>query len=90
MTDNLIIDTSVIVSIIIFASQVLKYNFNIKVKYIPIINVILGCIFNFILNGNTNLLQGAVIGMTASGFYDICKQSFKKELDLEVTGYELD
>jgi len=73
MTNNIIIDSSTIIALIVMIAQVLKCNFGfIKPKHIPAINVVLGCILNFLIMGSTDIPQGVVLGMSASGFYDIC------------------
>jgi len=88
MIDPLMINFSALLSIIMLVSQVLKCKFNIKEAYIPMINLILGCLFNWMITGQLDIWQGIVIGMSASGFYDICTKSFKKEKDKEWKYYE--
>ena len=78
MTDQ-VIEFSTVVSSIILLSQVLKHCFNIKAKYIPLINMILGILSIRLALGHWDIWQGMIIGASASGFYDICYQALKKE-----------
>lgn len=70
------IEFGVIVAVIIGLSQVIKDATPIPTKYLPLINLVIGVIFGSIfLTGDlkTNILQGIIIGLTASGLFDQTK-----------------
>ena len=64
----------VLIGIIIGASQMAK-GLGVKCKYIPLLNLALGLILSaFIMGFNSeSLLQGLIVGLSASGLYDQTK-----------------
>lgn len=53
-----------------------------KMRYIPLLNIVVSIVLSLLLIPTMTLvekiIQGFIIGLSASGFCDVCK-SFKKE-----------
>jgi uncharacterized membrane protein HdeD (DUF308 family) len=76
------IETAILIAILIGISQVAK-ELGLKTKYIPLFNVVLGIVLGafFIaeLTMQERILQGLIIGLSASGLFDQSKL-FKGEM----------
>ena len=64
------------VAVIIALEELLKGTFEVNHKYLPLANVGLGIILSFLMPIETvsaTIIQGVLIGLTASGLYDQTK-----------------
>ena len=72
------IELGVIISIVIALSEIVKH-MGFPVRFIPVINILLGIIAMFIWNEDhwkTNLLNGLIAGLTASGLFSGAKNMY--------------
>jgi Phage holin family Hol44, in holin superfamily V len=79
-TTQMVIDIALIVAVIISLGTVIKKMELLPVKYLPVINVLLGVIAGIVyLDGaiKDTVLQGLIIGLTASGVFDLTKVTKK-------------
>jgi hypothetical protein len=79
-TTQMVIDIALIVAVIISLGTVIKKMELLPVKYLPVINVLLGVIAGIVyLDGaiKDTVLQGLIIGLTASGVFDLSKVTKK-------------
>lgn len=77
----MVIDIALIVTVIIALGEIIKKMEVLPVKYLPIINVVLGVVAGIVyLDGaiEETVLQGLIIGLTASGVFDLSKAKTKK------------
>ena len=77
---DVIIDLGLLVMIVIALSEVFKQVGIVATKYIPILNIVFGIVGGIVYLPNdlkTNILMGLIIGLSASGLFDITK-AFKK------------
>jgi len=69
------VDFSVIVAIVIGAAQLSK-KVGFNPELIPLLNVLMGMALSMLLLNEPTMLenvqQGLLIGLSASGFYDLC------------------
>lgn len=83
MIENITISTSVLVAVIIGLVQVVK-KAGLDSKYAGVFAVVLGLVVGGVsaIIGTSSLVQalisGAVMGLIASGFYDLPKNLLKK------------
>jgi hypothetical protein len=71
-------DVITLVGIVIAISQVIKIYVN--TKFIPIINIVISVMIGIVYLGGTleeNVLNGIIIGLTASGVFDLTKVAKK-------------
>jgi len=74
------VDFSMMVGIVMGVSQLLKKT-GLNTQIIPIFNVLVGMLLSILcmdLSLMESLQQGLLIGLSASGVYDVCT-SFKKK-----------
>lgn len=77
---DFVIDIGILVTVIIALGEVFKRMEIGDAKYLPVLNIVLGIVGGIVyLTGDmkTNILMGIVIGLSASGLFDISKV-FKK------------
>ncbi|PGB80963.1 holin [Bacillus toyonensis] len=73
---------AVIIGIVVGLSQIAK-TIGLQTKYVPLLNVTLGIVLGVLfLDGDikTNVFQGIIIGLSASGLFDHTK-IIKKDVD---------
>ncbi|MED0945412.1 holin [Bacillus mycoides] len=66
---------TVIIGIVVGLSQIVK-TIGLQTKYVPLLNVTLGIVLGVLfLDGDikTNVFQGIIIGLSASGLFDHTK-----------------
>ena len=76
------IEISVIIAVVVGFSQIVK-TIGLQTKYVPLLNLTLGIVLGVLfLDGNikTNVFQGIIIGLSASGLFDHTK-IMKKDVD---------
>ncbi|MGE7873817.1 holin [Bacillus paramycoides] len=76
------VEISVIIAVVVAVSQVVKI-LGIQTKYIPLLNLTLGIGLGVLFLGGdikTNVFQGIIIGLSASGLFDHTK-IMKKDVD---------
>lgn len=74
---ELLIAMSWVTPVLIALVGVIRVSFNISDRWVPLTSLILGVGAGFLVVGLTVLggVAGAVIGLTASGLYDVGKKS---------------
>ncbi|MCU4989974.1 holin [Bacillus cereus] len=78
------IEISVIIAVVVGFSQIVK-TIGLQTKYVPLLNLTLGIVLGVLfLDGNikTNVFQGIIIGLSASGLFDHTK-IMKKDVDVK-------
>lgn len=78
------ISLAVIIGIVVGLSQIIK-TIGLQTKYIPLLNLTLGIVLGVLfLDGEikTNVFQGIIIGLSASGLFDHTK-IIKKDADVK-------
>ncbi|PHE16438.1 holin [Bacillus toyonensis] len=73
---------AVMIGIVVGLSQIVK-TIGLQTKYVPLLNVTLGIVLGVLfLDGDikTNVFQGIIIGLSASGLFDHTK-IMKKDVD---------
>ncbi|MFD4853664.1 holin [Bacillus mycoides] len=76
------VNLAVIIGIIVGLSQIVK-TIGLQTKYVPLLNLTLGIVLGVLfLDGDikTNVFQGIIIGLSASGLFDHTK-ILKKDVD---------
>ncbi|MGE6365207.1 holin [Bacillus paramycoides] len=76
------IEISVIIAVVVGLSQIVK-TIGLQTKYVPLLNLTLGIVLGVLfLDGDikTNVFQGIIIGLSASGLFDHTK-IMKKDVD---------
>lgn len=70
------IETGILIAILIGISQVVK-ELGLKAKHIPLFNLVLGIVMSTFFMGDLimqeRILQGLIIGLSASGLFDQSK-----------------
>lgn len=75
---------AVIIGIVVGISQIGK-TVGLQTKYVPLLNVTLGIVLGVLFLGGdikTNVFQGIIIGLSASGLFDHTK-IIKKDVDVK-------
>ncbi|HEK9101985.1 TPA: holin [Bacillus pseudomycoides] len=78
------IEISVMIAVIVGLSQIAK-TIGLQTKYIPLVNLTLGIVLGVLFLGGdikTNVFQGIIIGLSASGLFDHTK-ILKKDADVK-------
>ncbi|MBG9511865.1 holin [Bacillus thuringiensis] len=78
------VSLAVIIGIVVGLSQIIK-TIGLQTKYVPLLNVTLGIVLGVLfLDGDikTNVFQGIIIGLSASGLFDHTK-IIKKDVDVK-------
>ncbi|MEI5951193.1 holin [Bacillus albus] len=78
------VSLAVMIGIVVGLSQIIK-TIGLQTKYIPLLNLTLGIVLGVLfLNGDikTNVFQGIIIGLSASGLFDHTK-IMKKDADIK-------
>ncbi|MGN4667013.1 MULTISPECIES: holin [Bacillus cereus group] len=78
------VSLAVMIGIVVGLSQIAK-TVGLQTKYVPLLNVTLGIVLGVLfLNGDikTNVFQGIIIGLSASGLFDHTK-IMKKDADVK-------
>ncbi|OOZ78566.1 holin [Bacillus cereus] len=78
------VSLAVMIGIVVGLSQIVK-TIGLQTKYIPLLNLTLGIVLGVLfLNGDikTNVFQGIIIGLSASGLFDHTK-IMKKDADIK-------
>ncbi|MBJ8039055.1 holin [Bacillus cereus group sp. N17] len=76
------VSLAVMIGIVVGLSQIAK-TIGLQTKYVPLLNVTLGIVLGVLfLDGDikTNVFQGIIIGLSASGLFDHTK-IIKKDVD---------
>ncbi|MCU5094997.1 holin [Bacillus wiedmannii] len=76
------IEISVIIAVVVGLSQIVK-TIGLQTKYVPLLNLTLGIVLGVLFLGGdikTNVFQGIIIGLSASGLFDHTK-IIKKDVD---------
>ncbi|MEK4502810.1 MULTISPECIES: holin [unclassified Bacillus (in: firmicutes)] len=76
------VSLAVIIGIVVGLSQIVK-TIGLQTKYVPLLNLTLGIVLGVLfLDGDikTNVFQGIIIGLSASGLFDHTK-IMKKDVD---------
>lgn len=76
------VSLAVMIGIVVGLSQIVK-TIGLQTKYVPLLNLTLGIVLGVLfLEGNikTNVFQGIIIGLSASGLFDHTK-IMKKDVD---------
>lgn len=75
---------AVMIGIVVGLSQIVK-TIGLQTKYVPLLNLTLGIVLGVLfLDGDikTNVFQGIIIGLSASGLFDHTK-IMKKDADIK-------
>lgn len=78
------VSLAVMIGIVVGLSQIIK-TIGLQTKYIPLLNLTLGIVLGVLfLNGDikTNVFQGIIVGLSASGLFDHTK-IMKKDADIK-------
>ncbi|OTY73886.1 holin [Bacillus thuringiensis serovar vazensis] len=78
------VSLAVMVGIVVGLSQIVK-TIGLQTKYVPLLNLTLGIVLGVLfLDGviKTNVFQGIIIGLSASGLFDHTK-IMKKDADIK-------
>ncbi|TKI14556.1 holin [Bacillus wiedmannii] len=78
------IEISVIIAVVVGLSQIAK-TIGLQTKYVPLLNLTLGIVLGVLFLGGdikTNVCQGIIIGLSASGLFDHTK-IIKKNADVK-------
>ncbi|AHA71035.1 holin [Bacillus thuringiensis YBT-1518] len=78
------VSLAVIIGIVVGLSQIIK-TIGLQTKYVPLLNLTLGIVLGVLfLDGDikTNVVQGIIIGLSASGLFDHTK-IIKKDVDVK-------
>ncbi|KXY83438.1 holin [Bacillus cereus] len=78
------VSLAVMIGIVVGLSQIVK-TIGLQTKYIPLLNLTLGIVLGVLfLDGDikTNVFQGIIIGLSASGLFDHTK-IMKKDVDFK-------
>lgn len=78
------IEICVIIAVVVGFSQIVK-TIGLQTKYVPLLNLTLGIVLGVLfLDGDikTNVFQGIIIGLSASGLFDHTK-IMKKDADVK-------
>ncbi|AYY25330.1 holin [Bacillus pacificus] len=78
------VSLAVMIGIVVGLSQIVK-TIGLQTKYIPLLNLTLGIVLGVLfLDGDikTNVFQGIIIGLSASGLFDHTK-IMKKDADIK-------
>ncbi|EKS8364095.1 MULTISPECIES: holin [Bacillus] len=78
------VSLAVIIGIVVGLSQIIK-TIGLQTKYVPLLNLTLGIVLGVLfLDGDikTNVFQGIIIGLSASGLFDHTK-IIKKDVDVK-------
>ncbi|MEC2551486.1 holin [Bacillus tropicus] len=78
------VNLAVMIGIVVGLSQIAK-TIGLKTRYVPLLNVTLGIVLGVLfLDGDikTNVFQGIIIGLSASGLFDHTK-IMKKDADVK-------
>ncbi|KAA0775809.1 holin [Bacillus sp. BB51/4] len=76
------VEITVMTGIVVCLSQIVK-TIGLQTKYVPLLNVTLGIVLGVLFLGGdikTNVFQGIIIGLSASGLFDHTK-IMKKDVD---------
>ncbi|HEF5706456.1 TPA: holin [Bacillus cereus] len=78
------VSVAVIIGVVVGLSQIVK-TIGVQTKYVPLLNLTLGIVLGVLfLDGDikTNVFQGIIIGLSASGLFDHTK-IMKKDADVK-------
>ncbi|HDR7529956.1 holin [Bacillus cereus] len=78
------VSLAVMIGIVVGLSQIVK-TIGLQTKYVPLLNLTLGIVLGVLfLDGDTktNVFQGIIIGLSASGLFDHTK-IMKKDADVK-------
>ncbi|MEK4840027.1 MULTISPECIES: holin [Bacillus] len=78
------VNIAVIIGVVVGLSQIVK-TIGLQTKYVPLLNLTLGIVLGVLfLDGDikTNVFQGIIIGLSASGLFDHTK-IMKKDADVK-------
>ncbi len=78
------VSLAVMIGIVVGLSQIVK-TIGLQTKYVPLLNLTLGIVLGVLfLDGDikTNVFQGIIIGLSASGLFDHTK-IMKKDVDFK-------
>lgn len=78
------VSLAVMIGIVVSLSQIVK-TVGLQTKYVPLLNLTLGIVLGVLfLDGDikTNVFQGIIIGLSASGLFDHTK-IMKKDADVK-------
>ncbi|MCB4844080.1 holin [Bacillus tropicus] len=78
------VSLAVMIGIVVGFSQIVK-TIGLQTKYVPLLNLTLGIVLGVLfLDGDikTNVFQGIIIGLSASGLFDHTK-IMKKDADIK-------
>ncbi|MCC2432591.1 holin [Bacillus phage J5a] len=78
------VSIAVIIGVVVGLSQIVK-TIGLQTKYVPLLNLTLGIVLGVLfLDGDikTNVFQGIIIGLSASGLFDHTK-IMKKDADIK-------
>ncbi|PFB77948.1 holin [Bacillus anthracis] len=78
------VSVAVIIGVVVWISQIVK-TIGLQTKYVPLLNLTLGIVLGVLfLDGDikTNVFQGIIIGLSASGLFDHTK-IMKKDADVK-------
>ncbi|KXY17250.1 holin [Bacillus tropicus] len=78
------VSIAVIIGVVVGLSQIVK-TIGLQTKYVPLLNLTLGIVLGVLfLDGDikTNVFQGIIIGLSASGLFDHTK-IMKKDADVK-------
>ncbi|MCU5497588.1 holin [Bacillus wiedmannii] len=76
------VSLAVMIGIVVGLSQIAK-TIGLQTKYVPLLNLTLGIVLGVLFFGGnikTNVFQGIIIGLSASGLFDHTK-IMKKDVD---------
>ncbi|MGE1025227.1 holin [Bacillus sp. GMs2/2] len=78
------VNLAVMIGIVVGLSQIAK-TIGLQTKYVPLLNVTLGIVLGVLFLGGdikSNVFQGIIIGLSASGLFDHTK-IIKKDADVK-------
>ncbi|MED2039294.1 holin [Bacillus wiedmannii] len=76
------VSLAVMIGIVVGLSQIVK-TIGLQIKYVPLLNLTLGIVLGVLFLGGdikTNVFQGIIMGLSASGLFDHTK-IMKKDAD---------
>ncbi|HFU7086135.1 TPA: holin [Bacillus cereus] len=78
------VSLAVMIGIVVGLSQIVK-TIGLQTKYVPLLNLTLGIVLGVLFSDGdikTNVFQGIIIGLSASGLFDHTK-IMKKDADIK-------
>lgn len=81
---NRVFEIGLIIAVIVALNELFKRSFNVPVKYLPLVSLVLGIVAGvFYLDGDikSKIFYGIIIGLSSAGLFDQSKIITKKGED---------